>query len=215
MISHRNSVDVLGFYYALDKKHVDPESGKESMRKMYGCHECYDAFLDNLLQVPEGLRHCYEMLIEGTPCCPYLDVEFYADEVDVNYEKFSMVCKEVGRAVMDVYGIKARILAYESSRWDYEKAQYKHSYHMAVSNVVMDRNNSGEMAELMSFGVAEQSEDKAGSLFYYKDKDDDAGQSVYRYMVDMSVYTKIRMMRLLWCSNYKSLVVFQRMMDAS
>ena len=214
MLEHWEACYRHGFTMAWDKRKMMP-NGTASIVKLYGWFDSARAYFDNFIEIEEGHHHGYELMPRGMHCCPFLDIEFYDDVIDTAYVKFKMVCAEIRESIMQVYGIEARILAYESSRWD--KGQYKHSYHVYVTNIVVENNECAEMLQLVSFGQLESYdlEGQMTSPFYYKDKSkkDGNGNDVYKHMVDMSVYTKHRTMRMFWCSKYGSKVVFERMRD--
>jgi hypothetical protein len=218
MLAHCAACNGHGVAMAWDMRKLN-KAGEEKIVKFFGYYVGARIFSVHLMNVAEGLRHAYEMIVEGTHCCPYLDVEFYADVVDTAFEKFKLICREISKAVLEAYGFAANIRAYDSSRWDTKKGQYKHSYHIYVTNVVVDNNKCRELEQLVSFGVLgdHDLEGRMNSPFYYEEKGvkDKYGNQKYAYAVDMKVYTNNRQMRLPFCSKYGSKVVFRAMLDTA
>lgn len=216
MLEHWEACERHGLTMSWDRRKKMP-NGTTSIVKVFCWYDSARAYFDNFIKIEEGHRHGYELMPEGMRCCPFWDIEFYDDVIDTAYAKFKMVCTEIRKSIMEVYGIEARILAYESSRWDNDKGQYKHSYHANVTNIVVENNECAEMIQLVNFAQLElhDLEGQMTSPFYYKEKGkkDGNGNDIYKHMVDMSVYTKNRAMRMFWCSKYGSKVVFERMRD--
>jgi hypothetical protein len=183
-----------------------------SASELFGFH---DNAASALAETPEGKRHAYELLAKDTPCSLFGDIEFEVlmdarHETDPDHGRLVLFLTDLRSILKEAYGIDPIFVVLIGSR-PTDGGMFKYSYHVIVTNIVLPNNHDGVMKALMKLcmGTAEDDEAKEASLYYWYD----ANKGEYKSIIDLSVYSSNRHMRLWGCSKRGSTVPFLKLTD--
>ena len=163
---------------------------------MYGFYSDIDAFYSNLLRVPAGERRGCELILADAACKNYADLEWVGPR-DVRHEKLQEIAKRLRAFSQAAYKCSAGFYVCCSTRRkelkelkELKDSKWKNSYHIVFDNLVFDNNHGGAMKDFWERFVESE---LSGDEWHW----DNGGKQAH--VIDMSVYSRNRPMRLPLC----------------
>ncbi|KAH7403973.1 hypothetical protein KP509_15G003100 [Ceratopteris richardii] len=158
----------------------------------------YKEFWSRYELIPYDHRHHYEIIMEGSPCHLYFDLEFDRQAnpgLDGNV-LIDLLLVQISKALNEVYS-----LDYDES-WTVEldsTTEEKFSRHLIVRipNIAFkDNSHVGSFVAELCSKLARQRENDESINSLYVLKGQSCGESSYRLFIDQAVYTRNRSFRL-------------------
>jgi hypothetical protein len=173
------------FFVGWDK---DAEKGS----KLYGLYPDSMTFYKQLSQNVAEQRFGYELIPENTSCKLYMDIEWEGQEQDKYHVKIRNIIDQLRKHSKTTFNNETTLEIYVccGSRQKDDKI-FKNSYHVVCPTIVFDRNHDGEMKNFM---VGLCSGEDSNEWLYYSD-----ANGKKKCYIDLSVYTKNRLIRLPGC----------------
>jgi hypothetical protein len=138
-------------------------------------------FYKNLLKLPAGERYAYELIRVGSVCRNYADIEWIGDRDD-SHTKIRALIQKIRDFTEREFKIKPALYVCCSSR---EKdGCYKNSYHVVFRDLHYENNHGGPMKQFWT------------DLCLELDGEEWKCPTDKIHIIDLSVYTKNRNMRL-------------------
>lgn len=199
--------------------HVDGDSGggarpfalawgfKDRPGYMYGFYSDIDEFYSNLLPVPAKERRGYELILADTACKNYTDIEWEGPRDD-QHEKLIKLVSRLRAFSKAKYDCNPELYVCCSTRpKDVERGLWKNSYHIVFGNLVFDTNHGGAMRAFWD-GLKAQLNNPDAETETEADAETDTEADEWHWVkdgkkkehvIDMSVYSRYRPMRLPLC----------------
>ena len=190
-----------GFLVAWDK-----DGARKQASKIYGLYPDATTFYQNLLQNPVDKRHGYELIPENSPCKLYADVE-WEGPADESHQKIYWILNKLRDYVRKVHADERTLEVYVccGSRQINDRV-FKNSYHVVCPSVVYAKNNDGQLKSFMHDLCGGDESDQ----WYYLNAE--GNKKCY---VDLSVYSKNRVIRLPGCCKLGSKTPLVRISGAN
>ena len=148
---------------------------------LYAVYDSQRDFYENLLKLPAGKRYMYELIRVGSVCRNYADIEWIGDRDD-SHTKIRALIQKMRDFTEREFKIKPALYVCCSSR---EKdGCYKNSYHVVFRDLHYENNHGGSMKQFWT------------DLCLELDSEEWKCPTDKKHIIDLSVYTKYRNMRL-------------------
>ena len=151
--------------------------------------------LTALLELDADKRFAFEQIPHDTPCRPYADVEWEGVR-DETHALMRRMCSALRGYCARVFPGKCMQLYVSCSTRPGKGGVWKNSYHLHIRNVVFASNHNGQMRR---FWEAFAREELAEGMWYWTKTTAARPEARRAHVIDMSVYTKNRNLRLPWC----------------
>ena len=168
---------------------------------MYSFYRDIDEFYSNLLSAKE--RRGYELILADTACKNYADIE-WEGPCDDQHEKLIKLAARLRAFCKAKYDCNPELYVCCSTRpKDVERGLWKNSYHIVFGNLVFDSNHGVAMRAFWEGFKAQlknpDAEADAEADEWHWVKKNKNGKKKAEHVIDMSVYSRYRPMRLPLC----------------
>ena len=170
---------------------------------MYSFYRDIDEFYSNLLPVSAKERRGYELILADTACKNYADIE-WEGPCDDQHEKLIKLAARLRAFCKAKYDCNPELYVCCSTRpKDVERGLWKNSYHIVFGNLVFDSNHGVAMRAFWEGFKAQlknpDAEADAEADEWHWVKKNKNGKKKAEHVIDMSVYSRYRPMRLPLC----------------